>query len=516
MQKKIQSIIVILLGVSIVAAFFAVAIVYVRKDNLPQDSLVRIGHESLYSDTGYIDYAQEVYFDVENYPDMAEMGLFWTEWDDDRDEMALIDADSAEGAALVDPNKPTIILVHGMLSDGHYSPERFYLNQLIANPAEFDLQSEEGVPLGLIWQNMGWNVGYFHYNRFASEGARPHYIESKIWAIDGVSGIRYRHTDGTLTENATEYSVAEHFAAEYIRAMNCLPNAMGSQEIRVAAHSMGGELSTAGLFLLSLLAEDGQLDNDKLPNRFAMLDPYFSTTVLDENGEIFFSLSPTDITIRWSGKPLPYDNVGYTMIDCLKKISSMGIAIEYYTFDLSTLVIAMPYPLVTELKKLCVYVIMVPNYDQTNPEYSKLTDGHNGVRDWYLCSLYSSPVTNASVDNEIAASASTPTETILALKGKTFYMKDGSGTILAADDTFSQTVRVFFDSKGGNKVSSMDMEVNQNAQMPAAPTKEGVTFAGWYIENNLLQQPIDTAFNEEYFLSPSSPGVINVYAKWIE
>lgn len=432
MLKRLKLLTVLLLAVALLATAASGAVQLLTNSLTKADEGFR-PHDGLLSDNGYIDYAKEVYLDVQNYPDLAEMGLFWTQWDAEQDKMVLKDADTAEGAALIDPDKPTIILVHGMLGDGHIKQEAFYLSDKIADPAEFGLQSS-GVPLGLIWQKLGWNVGYFHYNRFGAEGFFPHFIECKIWAIDGDTGIRYRHRNGSTTDGATQYSVAEHFAAEYIRAINLLPANMGNKEIRVAAHSMGGEVSTAALFLLTVLADEGQLSKDKLPDRFAMLDPYFSTSLVSEDNEILFELSPKDITIRWSGKMLPYNSVGWTMIDCLRYMVDKGIAIEYYTYSLSWLVIAMPPDIIKELKKLCVYVIMEPDYDYINPAYSKANDGHNGVRDWYLCSMYSPPVVDQ--DGNTAASAATPTSVIKELKGKFFIMDAGNRTILANDDVF--------------------------------------------------------------------------------
>lgn len=468
---------------------------------------VKIGHENLYSDNGYIDYAKEVYFDVETYPDMADMGLFWTAWDADRDQIALFDADSETGAALVDPHKPTIIFIHGMRSDGYYTQEEFYLNSNIADPNQFGLDSS-GVPLALVWQNAGWNVGYFHYSRFATEA--PQKIESKIWATDGEPNVRYARSDGSFQENPTEYCIAEHFAAEYLRAINMLPDSMGTKEIRLAAHSMGGELTTAGLFLLTVLSDEGQLDAGKLPNRFAMLDPYFSTCILDNEGNEFFVMGPTDITLSWSGKLLPYNRVGPTLIDCLKVINSKGIAVEYYTFDLSTLVAAMPYTLIEMLKEQCVYVTIQPDYDQMNEAYSKLADGHNGVRDWYLCSIYTQPVSDVTTGG-VAASAATPTETIKSLRSTTYVMNAGSGTVIASDDTFCRTVTVMYKLNGGKGDSKTNVEIDTPFVLPKEPKKEGFVFDGWYFDNDSWQQPLE----DGAIFDIDSQATVWVYAKWL-
>lgn len=434
MRKKALSAILVI-ALSIITVLGGI-LTYVFTDYKKWDK-IRVADSNLYSDKGYINYAKKVKFDVENYPDMKEMGLFWSVWDEEKQENILIDADSTEGASLINVEKPTLIIVHGMMSDGYYNRDGYYLNSKIAVPEEFGLKTKN-VPLGLLWQRAGWNVGYFHYNKFTAEEMNATAIEAKVWAIDGPLGIRYRHSDYTTTDNATQYCIAEHFAAEYIRAMKYLPKNMGDKEIRLAAHSMGGELTTAALFLLTELSSDGQLPKKQLPHRFAMLDPYFSAILLKDDGSILLSMSPKDITINWSKKGLVNNNTGFTMIECLKDISANGIAVEYYAYESSALNLTMHDILKAELKKLSVYVMGLPDYSNYNSKYTILTDGHAGIRDWYMCSIDSEPVKCVDGDKIIglAASASTPTDVLKQLIGTSFKIYQGQKTVNAEDDLF--------------------------------------------------------------------------------
>lgn len=396
---------------------------------------VRVADSSLYSDNGYIDYASEVFLDDVTYPDMKEMGLYWTKWDNANSKVVEIDADSAEGATLIDPAKPTIIFVHGMLTDGHYQQEKFYLSTKSEDPSEFGI-TEEHVSLMHLWQLEGWNVGLFHYNRFASESA-PTPIEAKVWGINGPEGMRIRHNDGSYTHDVSKYSLAEHFVAEYLRAMNLLPETMGNEEIRIAAHSMGGELLTAGIFLLTEVSSAGQLAKTKLPDRYSMLDPYFCVN-LEVNGSMVY-LGPTDITIRWSNKPLYKNNTGYTLIECVKDLVANGIAIDYYTHKESTLKLGMPEDITASLKELCVYVLTNPDYGSYGKGYSLMSNGHNGVRDWYYCSIRGNMVKNSDETSifAVAASAKTPTAVIAAQKGMAFRITSGARTVNSNDDIFT-------------------------------------------------------------------------------
>lgn len=466
---------------------------------------VRVANTNLYADQ-YVDYAKEVFFDVEKNPDMAEMGLFWTKWDEETKSIIQIAADSEEGAALVDPTKPTIINVHGVLMNGHLGQEKYNLNSKVANPAEFDLDTNY-VPMNYLWLREGWNVANFHYNRFASEGIFPHIIEYKIWTNDSEWGVRYRHADGTFSDkDVTQYTIAEHFAAEYIRAMQLLPKEMGQKEIRVAAHSMGGQVSTATLFLLTELADDGQLPFSQLPDRFALLDPYFSSTI-ELVGKTNY-LGPKNANIRWSGKPIVENHVGKMMIECLKDIAANNIVIEHYTYE-NVIKSGMDF-LVPELIKLSSYVILVPDYEGDG--YTLMSDGHNGVREWYLCSLLNGPIkdiTNGSNSGEFAPSASLPTEEIAKLKNKEFLQVAGFSTVRTEDDAMALKYDITYVYNGGTVVPDnpkyYSSHCNEIILLPS--TRKNYTFEGWYLNEDLSGEKI-TAIDR------SAKKKITLYAKW--
>ena len=59
----------------------------------------------------------------------------------------------------------------------------------------------------------------------------------------------------------------------------------------------------------------------------------------------------------------------------------------------------------------------------------------------------------------------------------TFPPKGGS---LDSDGTVVYTVTVTFDSQGGSEVASKDINVNNPVEEPAAPTRSGYSFRGWY------------------------------------
>ena len=69
------------------------------------------------------------------------------------------------------------------------------------------------------------------------------------------------------------------------------------------------------------------------------------------------------------------------------------------------------------------------------------------------------------------------------------------------------TYTVTFDTNGGSKVESVTVNKNKTVAEPAAPTKEGFTFGGWYEDRELTRS---------YDFSEKVTGDITLYAKWAE
>lgn len=503
-MKKIISLICILALLAGGATLF-----YIGADNGDTWYKMRVADSNLYNFDGYIDYAKEVYFDVEEHPELKDTGLFWAKWNESEKEIELVHADTQEGAALIDENKPTVINVHGMLTDGHYQTERFYLNSKVNFPEDFGLEGEN-VSMLYLWIREGWNVGVFHYNKFASD--MPKVIENKIWSAESAVGVRYKDTDGKLSDPYfTDYCLAEHFAAEYIRAMQLLPLSMGKEEIRVTAHSMGGQLATAGIFLLTELAAAGQLPHHQLPDRYALLDAFFSVKILLNGNYINYGAS--DVNISWSNKPLPSDYTGRAMIECLKDMKANGIVLEYYVFDKSTLRLAM-VDLVEDLRELSPYTVVLPDYGNINSEYTVLIDGHNGVREWYMVSILSPPIKDVTEGRDtgaLAPSASMDTDTLKSLVGKAYTISEGATTPNCDDDAMIMRYSIYYELNGGaNNGSNPDRyTILSNTITLRAPRRSGYIFDGWYTTANFTGQKIEK-------IEPTEKKDIKLYAKWIE
>ncbi len=410
----------------------------------------RIADEALYPDGfKYVDYAKDVKLDKEKYPDLQREGMFWCRWDEASNQVVRISAETEEGAALVDTSKPTIINVHGMQVDGYMFEEAYWLSE--ACSTETEVGYEYPVQMTKFWLDKGWNVGIYNYNTFGSEGINYWDIEEKVWATNGLRGMRYQAPDQSYVENVCDYSLGELFAADYIRAVNMLPDDFGKAEIRLAAHSMGGEVVAAGLFLLTELADAdvGQIDRDKLPDRYAMEDTFFGVTVLT-NGKLLY-IGQKGLICRWSGKGLPDDKTSSATIEALRDIANAGIALEYYSYNSSFLTAALTNANRSKLLSACTYIFMCPDYEGYGKGYSILTDGHNAVRTYYLTSILNDYPTDDSAltdAQKVAYAANMKTEDLLRLRGRAFYITSGQETLTTNDDAFREVTEqeiMFYD-----------------------------------------------------------------------
>lgn len=399
-----------------------------------------VGAENIYNDGKYVDYAKEAFYDIEKFPELAEHGLFWATWDEQTNKEIRVKAATKEGAALVDPNKPTIIIVHGMMGGSYAlnSYATFYLGGGLSRPEEFDLQSNGDISLVRLWERAGWNVGIYRWNAFSAEGNDFGAVEAKIWSVDGSQKVSHRNPKGELVFGASNYSVAENFAADYIRATKLLPETFGDKEIRVAGHSMGGVLVTTTVFLIGELSRNGQLPEKQAPDRLALLDPGFGVNI-EIDGKTVLS-SETDFTISWSKKPLVNKSTSETMIELIKDMTAHGVVVEYYAYETSWAMMSIKPSILTELNTYSTFVFIRPDYKSYNPRYDFKAWGHTMVFEYYLFSIAFPPVTDVTEgaqEGALALSASTPTDYMRDnLRGVKFVMEGGAKTVPTTDDTF--------------------------------------------------------------------------------
>jgi uncharacterized repeat protein (TIGR02543 family) len=83
----------------------------------------------------------------------------------------------------------------------------------------------------------------------------------------------------------------------------------------------------------------------------------------------------------------------------------------------------------------------------------------------------------------------------------------GDGTLVLALYYSRNDYTAAFDSKGGTEVASLDVLYENLIEEPAAPTKAGYDFGGWYVE-----EALETAWDFEENKMPAED--VALYAKW--
>jgi len=415
------------------------------------------------------DYEKLAFFDVEKHPDLDKQGLFWTGWEDG--ELLRLKADTEEGAALIDKKKPTVILIHGVVNGSYpHGDTGFWVDKSWAQGDDF-LDGYDGASVNLcrLWQDLGYNVGYFNYSRFADEGGggsqvedimavatAAYPIECKIWGTDGVNGTQYRKPDGSYSEkDALNFSITETFAGEYMRAVKLLPDFEG-EEVQFIGHSMGGLLANTSAYLLGELADAGRIDKKFLPGRLTLLDSYLGSsgiaTQISRNPGSFVKENGKGMTVGWTGKEFPLNENEerdslISMYNNLKKLDERGVAIEYYynSRKAVSIVGVTGKWLFERMGEFAACAEILPGFLGGD----LMTKSHEMILTWYLVSRMGAPAVTDEWNEETgeyspAINASTPSAVVKSLKGVRFLHFGGTDTLNPDDDFFI----VMLDKKG--------------------------------------------------------------------
>ncbi|OOM75901.1 hypothetical protein CLPUN_29380 [Clostridium puniceum] len=309
-----------------------------------------------------------------------------------------------------DPKKPTIIYIHGWQKD---STTKLYRESF--NPSTMDREYGVDVNLADYWIDKGWNVGIFYWNQFSDESEVKD-AEAKIWTTSGPKSMRWRKVDGTYeSNNVPTVSVAQLFVDNYKKAMS---NFSGS-EIRLAGHSLGGQVVINGTKLISDEIDKNNISSKLLPNRVALLDPFWSKN------------SKSYLNNKWTGE------VSRSYVTNLK---SKGVVFEQYkTSNINSLLIGDSN---NDMKKLTDFTEIHPDFISILNESSK----HRYARDWYFYSFgFDAPkeTKNNQSTGNAASSASTSTSREAIMMNSNYYwiQSYGTNTYTPLDDKFEITSR---------------------------------------------------------------------------
>ncbi len=404
----------------------------------------------------------------EEYPFLQDQGLtLVTGYDsDDYSIVNEVPADDEENIRnYFDPSKPNLIVIHGLqMNIGRYGIVHMTtenrreeviagISNKYASKAQPAYLSDAGFnnehEPTKYWfdgaNGQGYNVFYFHYERFSDIG--PGTVVNDIWSRDTGSCAVYYDTEigeyaYTEKYEATNgYSLAEIFVGEYLRAFKAIdsiyPEYKASGNLTyTAAHSMGGVMTVASSILIHQLAEKGAIDTNLLPSRHIQMDSYISLI-----GET------PNCTIAWSGKnyvDVKEDGINQgqfwaieNYVSALKAlVLRYNVAVDFYMNTgwiipfLSMVqwdeeekdwVGAMNQSTARRVSELCPIIIIKPYFSGLDGMES--TMGHNSIREWVLSSyLYDAPTVTVDGKTYTVPTVNMSNEDVLALRGRVFEM----------------------------------------------------------------------------------------------
>lgn len=454
----------------------------------------------------YVDFASTYDFNFETDPELYDQGMFWCYYDDNLDVIAEVPArehdevDKLIEKGLIDGNKPTIIFVHGVSVATYepyyingvrsYSSGHYYSSPKTLSPSDDDMslyameiEGEEKVNLNYIYLKNGYNVINFVYQRYADESAvnaemefsdgtvrkitsaNNAVIEAKVYATDGIAGMRYRYSDGTFSDQEpdkeeVDFSMAEYFVAEYVRTFNYMVEKGvfydGTRTI-IKGHSMGGVMNVIGTFLISELIRVGQIPEYYLPSRLILEDSYFGvysaygdnvptySELSSENEKRkldgYYLLACQDVTCHWTGKRLGNAGTISVYLSALRTLAEdYDLPIEYYVDATKTAYASLPadYLRIIMRKYVATGVyIFTHNGANSHNGIMELSDGYSAIDPIVDSTDDDSEYAFASIGYVISTALTD--EQIKALRGVEFTQISGGDTDTLRDDCFEIT-----------------------------------------------------------------------------
>lgn len=177
---------------------------------------------------------------------------------------------------------PTVIWVHGEMAGAH--DEKVTLTLTEENYITYAMSSTSynvgtGVLDGTVnngyrdlayyWTRQGYNVGIFHYEKFADDE-----LNNIIKKLFSVNNMTYKKADSsTETAKLPNYNLTEILAAVLIKSV---PDAARG-EIRLVGNGVGAVLALSATDYIYTHYGYGNVSRSKVPMRLAFIDPYLPT-----------------------------------------------------------------------------------------------------------------------------------------------------------------------------------------------------------------------------------------------
>lgn len=268
-------------------------------------------------------------WDEDTFTDL-NVGIYWYSTD------TKIPKKQGNPNANFDPNKPTFIFTHGMKpgegyrardlislcgsTDGYFADEGF-------------VSYEEEVPdydpqFYLTLLNLGYNVGQFYWSQLAEEDITG---DVKIWCSGTTYKERYKvsYLNGTQSDYIIYQMPTTSVSVLYGEAIKEALGPDYNQTLRIAGHSMGGQLSLATCqYLVHQYNTQAITNKNLVPERVSLIDPYLSMTKFDD---AFFG-SATTLTQDSTGYNIPKNSYVVELVaQAMDDITEFGVAVDAYS-----------------------------------------------------------------------------------------------------------------------------------------------------------------------------------------
>ncbi|MFE8071043.1 hypothetical protein QQM79_08280 [Marinobacteraceae bacterium S3BR75-40.1] len=161
----------------------------------------------------------------------------------------------------------TVIYIHGWQNGSTPNQNRETFNASGSGGPDRDLAD--------YWRNRGYNVGILYWNQFADESEVKD-AEAKIWTANGPRNMRWRSSDGNYHSGPSK-NVTQLLYEAY------RDNMQGYQGnyVRIAGHSLGNQLAVTITKKIVDANAAGQIAGNLIPDRVALLDPFYSNNGKD-------------------------------------------------------------------------------------------------------------------------------------------------------------------------------------------------------------------------------------------
>jgi hypothetical protein len=249
-----------------------------------------------------------------------------------------------------DPNKPTIIFVHGWQPGS--TKNKTHFDFCYDYPG---VNGKASPTYNVLSYWKGWNVGVFYWTQFADETESPMDAEAKIYSMRGSKGMRWAYLqqtnqgsynlqycdNGMSNCQPIHQDISQMLESAYQNALPSNEVYKGS-ELRIAGQSLGTQLS---IQLTDWVLKNTQSNDLPMPTRLSLMDPYVSPKNLEGNEHLPFSVSVAqyaadtvkDIQSRDSNLPidvyrtsrLSYAPTGNPASSLMDEVAYMKMDIKY-------------------------------------------------------------------------------------------------------------------------------------------------------------------------------------------